>query len=132
MAFQELYSKDELKERVDSFLNGYKTNRPNQIPYKKHLQAELDVTRNTLYRYSKKYPELFEELNLYTQQMICTKALTGHMDYEKALYLLGRNYSNEDVSGITPKEIRDNTPNTMQGALIRYARKIGMDFNILD
>ena len=122
------YSESRLIELIDEFIDEYIDK--DKIPYKKHLHAKLGVTKMTLLRYSKKYPEAFERLTLITKQMIVMHALQGKLKYDKALFLLIKNYDNKSIGEIVAKNIRYNSRNTLVEVLASYGRTIGLEIEI--
>ncbi len=122
------YSESRLIEVINEFLDEYIDK--DKIPYKKHLCKKLGVTKMTLLRYSKKYPEAFEQLTLKTKQMIVTHALQGKLKHDKALFLLIKNYDNKSIGEIVAKNIRHNSSNAMVDVLVSYGRAIGLEIEV--
>ena len=118
------YTKEELETIIGEFIEEYTAN--NEIPYKKHLHARLGVTKNTLYRYQKQFPEIFEELDNKTQQMIVRHATSGRMKKDKALYLLIKNYNNENLGGLVAEQIRFQSNDIHLAVLIQHGLSLGM------
>ena len=123
------YNENELIEIIDDFTSKYKA--MDSIPYKKHLQQKLGVTKITLARYAKKYPKAFEHMNLTAKQMIVRHALQGKMKHDKALFLLIKNYDNESIGGIVANQIRFSKRFELRDILISYGRAIGLQITEL-
>lgn len=127
------YTKRQLKKKIAEFMEYQEKHYPTGIPYKKFLCPYLDVSKYTLYRYTKEWPELFEDLNYQTKRKICIAAFEGRMKHDKALYLLLKNYDRPDnIQGIVTKAIRFNTPNALGDALIAYASTVGIEAKVVE
>jgi hypothetical protein len=122
------YSESRLIELIDEFIDEYIDK--DLIPYKKHLCKKLGVTKMTLSRYSKKYPKAFERLTLKTKQMIVMHALQCKLKYDKALFLLIKNYDNKAIGSIVAKNIRHNSRNALLDVLVSYGRTIGLEIEV--
>jgi len=118
------YTETELQQIIDNFMDEYLEK--GEIPFKKHLHERLGVTKNTLYRYQKQFPHLFETLNHKTQQMIVRHATSGKMKKDKALYLLIKNYDNKAIAGMIAEQIRFQSSDIHLAVLIEYGKSLGM------
>jgi len=122
------YNESRLKELSNEYVD--ECIAEDKIPYRIGFANKLGVTRHTVLGYSKKYPNIFEDLDMWAKKMIVKHALEGKMKHDKALFILMKNYNIENICGIVPKRIRFTFWKDKQIALVAFGRGLGMEIDI--